>query len=104
MSDEPAFSLTLYWSESWSSPSWVTSTLSPVAFSNAGRACLTFSVHTWLASVTRTVVDSPPLSPPQADRLMATATARDAPTIDRRRMSALLYLMAAAPRKSATLS
>ncbi|WP_345391813.1 hypothetical protein [Nonomuraea salmonea] len=84
MSAEPALSLTLYWSDSWSSPSWVTSTLSPLCFSNSGSAFLMLSVHTWLASVTRTVVDAPsPSSPPQADRVMDTTTARDAPMIDR---------------------
>ena len=68
ISSVPALSLTLYWSESWSSPSWVSSTLRPVAFSNSGMAALMPSVQTWLARVTRnTLGPLPPAEFPPAE-------------------------------------
>jgi len=78
ISDVPALSFTLYWSLSWSSASWVISILRPLAFSNSGIAFFTFSVHTWLAIVTLTVVD-PPESPPPVFALQPTVAAATKP-------------------------
>jgi hypothetical protein len=62
-----------------------------------------FSVHTWLTSVTRTVFESsPPPSPPQAARPMATTTAREVPIIGRRRTLVSPSVVAAALERAAT--
>src|SRR5690606_7074275 len=91
ISSVPALSLTLYWSESWSSPSWVISTVTPSwAASNSEILSLTMSVQTWLASVTRRVCSPPPPPSPSAEQparrpvaSAATATAAVVTLIER---------------------